>query len=566
MKIRTRFALIIVIITVVLAVVLSMCNLLYDFAQQDYYLESADSIINDFTKWNDINSQRNLGPFAERYIQLLAKDLGYIVRRDFLDNRKDYDYLTGNKELRKMLFDSTYINELQVGYAALIERDDKIILCSDMSDEGVNVKEWLAKCDVILTEGYKSLDNTDSLNFYYEYTSPDTPRDPDNEYASAFKIPDTNLVLLYSLSLEDYLQPINAEMSLKRESEAKRIMRLINYEFSQDRKFSAIYSVLSVLIIYIFAIPIILRFSKSITDPIRKLRDEVSKLGRGQFNINLEAKGSDEIRDLIVSMNYLGKELADFTENLKTEIMQRQRMETEISIAHRIQEATLPKIGSDFVFKGFDLGVKLLPADKVAGDFYDFFYCADKLALAIGDVSGKGISAAFFMAIAKAIMHNTILQISEPDKVLTEVNRLLSQRNDANMFATVFVGFFDTLQSEFVFANAGHDNVLLIKVDGTIHEIGEHQKIPIGFLPKSSYISEKIKLEKNDILVFYTDGITEAHSPDKEFFGLDRLKSLIRNNLNMKPQELCDHIVDNVDAFEDHKFYDDITLMIFKKT
>lgn len=564
MKIRTKFTLIVVVITVILAVALSFTNLMFDLSQQKSYVKFANETMNNFTKWLNAHPLRDLGPFAEEYVKLLSRNLGYTVRKDFLTNNKDYNHLRNNKELRKILIDSTYLNGIQIGYAALIERDDKVILCSEEADEGINLTHWLIRSNITLKENVTQIHDLETFSFYYEYSS-DTSSEPDNEYASAFKIPDTDLAMIYSLSLDDYMEPMHQELVEAREQESSIILEKINSTFAEDRRVGIIFAVTSLIIIYIFSIPLIVWFSKSNTDPIRKLRDEVLKLGKGQFNISLKVQGSDEIRDLLDSMNYLGSELAQYTENLKTEVRQRERIETEIDIAHKIQEATLPKIGSDFVFKGFELGVKLLPADKVAGDFYEFFYCADKLALAVADVSGKGISAAFFMAISKALMHNSLLQFSEPDRVLKELNTLLSKRNETNMFATVFVGFFDPDNSTFTYSNAGHENVLVVKQDGCITEIGEHERPPVGLFPASSYRSEEIKLVKNDMLIFYTDGITEARSPDKQFFGIENLKSLIRNNLNLNPQDLCDCIVRKVNDFEDNKLYDDVTIMIFKK-
>lgn len=565
MKIRTKFTLIIVVVTIILAFALSIANLFFDFSQQENYLKFANEDINSFTKWNNEQAQKNLGPFAENYIQLLAKDLGYIVRRDFLDNNKDYTHLKGNKKLRKILFDATYLNGLQVGYVALIERDDKVILSSEESDEGMDFKYWLTRSEITLEQDITKMDDSESFNFYYQYVSEDTPRELDNEYASAFKIPDTELAMIYSLSLDDYMQPINAELFKKRELESRRILEKINSSFAEDRKVGAIFSLISLIVIYILSIPLIMWFSNSITEPIRKLRDEVSKLGKGQFNVSLKVQGSDEIRDLLGSMNYLGGELSQYTENLKDEVMLRQRIETEIDIAHRIQESILPKIEEDFIFRGFELGVNLLPADKVAGDFYEFFYCGDKLALAVADVSGKGISAAFFMSVSKAIMRNALLLHTEPDMVLAEVNRLLSKRNDTNMFATIFVGFFDPDNSTFTFSNAGHENVLVVKTDGSITEIGQHERPPVGFFPDSTYRSEVVKLEKNDVMIFYTDGITEARSPAKEFFGFGNFKKLIESNISLNPQDLCDLIVSKVKDFENNKLYDDVTIMIFKR-
>lgn len=564
MKIRTKFTLIVVVITIILALALGIANLIFDFAQQENYLKFAYEDINSFTKWNNEQSQRNLGPFAENYIQLLAKDLGYVVRRDFLDNDKDYSHLKDNEKLRKIFLDSTYLNGLQVGYVALIERDDKIILSSERQEEGMNFRYWIIRSNITINHDMLKMDNTESFNFYYEYID-DTSREPDNEYASAFRIPDTELAIIYSLSLDDYMEPINKEVSKRREMEAARILNKVNSAFADDRKYGTIFSLVSIIIIYMFSIPMILWFSKSITEPIRKLRDEVSKLGKGQFNVSLKEQGSDEIRDLIGSINYLGGELSQYTENLKNEVMQRQRIDTEISIAHRIQETILPKIGPDFIFKGFQLGVQLLPADKVAGDFYEFFYCGDKLALAVADVSGKGISAAFFMTISKSIIHNAFLQFTEPDYVLAEVNKLLTRQNETNMFATIFIGFFDPDNATFTYSNAGHENVLLVKHDGSITEIGQHEKPPVGFFQDSSYISETVKLERNDTLIFYTDGITEARSPEKAFFGLDNLKKTVRDNISLPPQELCDLVVSKVNDFENNRLYDDVTIMVFRK-
>ena len=301
--------------------------------------------------------------------------------------------------------------------------------------------------------------------------------------------------------------------------------------------------------------------------PINKIRKGIKKMGDGNFDINLKEEGAAEIADLSTAFNYLGKELKDYMKNLKKEAEARQAYETEIQIAEKIQRSILPNSASFPTNNKFQLSAKLNAAKNVSGDFYDFFYLSEtKIALLIADVSGKGLPAAFFMAMSKVLIKNECLQESDdPAKVLEKVNRALCMDNKAQMFVTVSLIFYNINDGTATYANAGHHSALIVK-NNNITIPHKTNNMALGILEEAVFHTNEINLNIGDFGLLYTDGVTEAVSPKGEEYGVDRVKKLIIENINMTLEELCDTIIKDVTNFEDKSRFDDITLVAIKRT
>jgi serine phosphatase RsbU (regulator of sigma subunit) len=564
MKIRTKTFLVILTVSVVLSCALSVSHFIYDLLHQENYISYADKTINSFVKWNNNLSDNILTPFSKQYINLKTKYLANVIEKKFITGKNDYSKLKNDKELLDLLIKSTYVGKIQAGYIAVVNtKTDNIILCTDKEDIGISIDSLIRKYP-----GLKKLNKEIRANNFADgyYTYKPLNSTVDNvEFLSSYILPNSDLAILYSLSLNRYKKPFYAKIQAERKRKQKSIVAEIRTSTYNELKYTAIFSVTIFLVIYLLSIPLALWFSNSITAPIVKLRDKVIKIGKGNFNVNLKIEGSTETKDLIRTFNFLGEELHTYTKDLTKEVRNRERIETELTIARNIQESTLPSIEPDFTSENFQLGAKLLPAAKVAGDFYDFFFIEDKLALVIADVSGKGISAAFFMTMTKSLIANLSLVCSTPKEILSKANNQLSKNNKTFMFTTLFLAIYDPKTGELEYSNAGHENILRIDSEGIITELGNHERMALGFYKNSEYISEKTKLNKGDLLVFFTDGIPDSRSPEKEFYGEERFKKLLKNNRNKTPSEICNIVIEDVKDFENNNLYDDITLMTFKR-
>ena len=302
--------------------------------------------------------------------------------------------------------------------------------------------------------------------------------------------------------------------------------------------------------------------------PINTLADAVRHIGKGNFNINIEPKGTAEIEELAETFNYLCRELKEYEANLKKEIEQRQIIETEVKVAGDIQTSLLPQITEDFIRKEFSLAALLASAKDASGDYYDFFYVdKNKLAVLIADVSGKGISAAFFMALAKTLIKSICLQFKkhDPAEVLTIANNILNRDNSKLMFVTAFLAFYDIDTGLFTYSNAGHHEALLLTADAQCSEFGLSKQMAMGVMPDIQYTFDSIELNFGEKIILYTDGVTEAVDPENNEYGLVRLKNLIMENKNSTCDSLAETIVGDILKFEDGNRFDDITLLILQR-
>jgi serine phosphatase RsbU (regulator of sigma subunit) len=249
-------------------------------------------------------------------------------------------------------------------------------------------------------------------------------------------------------------------------------------------------------------------------------------------------------------------------------ISERERMQKELEIARNVQIGLLPKKNPEL--KGYDISGTCLPAKEVGGDYFDFVTLApQKLGIAIGDVSGKGVPAAIYMTLTKGILQSHADDTVSPRLVLNKVNKLLYRNIEKNSFVSMFYAVLDIDEKTLTFARAGHNpGIMINQKDGSNQELntdGIALGLEEGTVFNQMLQEQTINLASGDTLVFYTDGFTEAMNPVQEEFGEERFVELISLNRNKSAQGLIEVLVKTVEDFsEGAPQHDDMTVVVIK--
>jgi sigma-B regulation protein RsbU (phosphoserine phosphatase) len=241
----------------------------------------------------------------------------------------------------------------------------------------------------------------------------------------------------------------------------------------------------------------------------------------------------------------------------------------DLAVAREIQQAILPRIFPPFPEEAntLDIAADMNAAKDVGGDFYDFFRIDnDRIGFTIADVSGKGVPAAIFMAVARTLIRATGIRGVSPAECMTYINALLSQESVNYMFVTVFYGIYNILTGEVTYSNAGHNPPYLMKADGTVEELPLSKDIVAGALDDYEFTEDTLQLEKGDTLLLFTDGVTEAIDKEEKDYGDERLRKLLGQCSKLSCQEIVDKVKADVKAFVgEAEQSDDITLLALKR-
>jgi sigma-B regulation protein RsbU (phosphoserine phosphatase) len=236
-------------------------------------------------------------------------------------------------------------------------------------------------------------------------------------------------------------------------------------------------------------------------------------------------------------------------------------LKRELRLASEIQLSMLPaRLPSP---AGFDIGARMIPARAVGGDFYDVFTAgAGRLGLAIGDVSGKGMPAALFMALTSALLRAEAARTAAPERVMRNLNRHLCERNNGGVFVTLVYGVLEQATRQFSYVRAGHEYPLLHDRTGAPLAVPEGRSLPLGIFHDLVIETHTATLLPGDALLLYTDGVTEAMDEGHELFGLERLEKHLAAHPGEPAQAMCDRIVAAVAAYQGRAPQsDDITLL-----
>jgi sigma-B regulation protein RsbU (phosphoserine phosphatase) len=319
---------------------------------------------------------------------------------------------------------------------------------------------------------------------------------------------------------------------------------------------------------FIFLFAVVVFISSTITRPLRELAIRTTEIARGSLDMVLPpTRARDEVGALTHSFEDMRVALKEYITNLKETTAAKERIESELKIARNIQMNFLPKHFPPFPEKQeFEIFAVLESAREVGGDFYDFFLLDnDHLFFSVGDVSGKGVPAALFMAASKMLMKGTAHLELAPAEILERVNRELCWENDSAMFVTVFCGIFSIKTGELHYSNAGHNPPVLLHTSGRAEWLVLPEGFMLGPFEDSRYETRKMILASGDMLILYTDGVTEAMNPAKEVYSDENLLQTVTRSGENTAEGLVREIVQSVhDYAGDEPQSDDITLLVLK--
>jgi sigma-B regulation protein RsbU (phosphoserine phosphatase) len=324
------------------------------------------------------------------------------------------------------------------------------------------------------------------------------------------------------------------------------------------------------LIIEAVALVMGLALARSITSSVHELFMGTERVRQGDFTHRINIQSRDQLGELADSFN----QMTGSIENLLQTAAEKKRLEEELRIARQIQMSLLPRGPLDF--PGIEVTALCVPAREVGGDYYDFFPLGgNRLGALIADVSGKGTSAALYMAELKGLVLSLSQIYQSPRQLLMEVNRIISENLDTRSFITMTYAVIDLAEGVMTFARAGHTPMLYLPGNGG--EGGDVQVLaPSGIvvglrIPGANekfaelLEEERVDLHNGDVVVLYTDGITEAMNQQSDLFGDGRLGRLVAEHGHLDSGELRERILREIEAFvgaaDQH---DDMTMILIK--
>jgi len=248
---------------------------------------------------------------------------------------------------------------------------------------------------------------------------------------------------------------------------------------------------------------------------------------------------------------------------LHEQVVEKKRIQAQLEIARQVQLELLP--GNDPEIDNFDISAYVFPTEEVSGDYYDWVKVFDdQIGIVVADAVGKGIPAALLMSFLRASLRSCAQIGYAPHIAFSKVSSLLRGSIEDNQFVTAIYGILDSTNKTFVFSNAGHNPPLLIKPDGEYKYV-EYGDMPLGMFDDLHYHQHFIRFEPGQLMLIYTDGITEATNPTGEEYGQDRLAKRVLDGFHLPAKKLIDHIRKGVDDFTERRILDDDgTLFIVK--
>jgi len=301
--------------------------------------------------------------------------------------------------------------------------------------------------------------------------------------------------------------------------------------------------------------------------PIQKLTEGVLRIGEGNLDQTLPVEGADEFSEIARAFN----EITDKFRKSQEDLVEQERLQKEMQVAQEIQHALLPRKFPDV--EGYDISTIYRAAKDVGGDYFDFVQIdANTLGIIVADVSGKGVPGSLVMTMIRTALRLESRENYSPTDVLSRVNQFVADDVKKGMFITIFFITLDSLKRTIAFASAGHNPMILYRKDVDSCYFLNTRGMPLGIsLPDGVKFDQtiehdKVKLKKDDMLVIYTDGITEAMNKAGDQYGNDRLIDFIKSNCELHPDEFTAKLDADINRFTSGAPQnDDITLVVIKE-
>ncbi|MGH9873936.1 MAG: PP2C family protein-serine/threonine phosphatase [Pyrinomonadaceae bacterium] len=284
----------------------------------------------------------------------------------------------------------------------------------------------------------------------------------------------------------------------------------------------------------------------------------------GVFDLESDELNAYSDDDLQV-LGLLASQVAIIIEKvmLHEQLIEKKRLEGQLEVARQVQLELLP--ARDPQLEGYDISAYNFPTEEVSGDYYDWVQIYDdQIGLVIADVSGKGVPAALLMAFLRASLRAATHIGYSPHVSMAKVNYLLWESIERNQFVTAFYGILDVTNKTLTYTNAGHNPPILLKQNGDFKFI-DRGSIPLGMFRDTRYHEYYLTTEPDDVLMLYTDGVTEAQNPQGEEFGRDRLAQAVKTNRQLGARELITAVHTEVLEWTDGRgATDDVTFFVIK--
>lgn len=308
--------------------------------------------------------------------------------------------------------------------------------------------------------------------------------------------------------------------------------------------------------------------SAQVSKPVAQLVEEAGKIAKGDFKARVDIQTRDELKLLGQAFN---KMAGDLEASIEAKLY-KERVTRELQLATQIQQQLIPKEIPKI--EGLDIAACLIPASEIGGDIYDFIPLGDKrMMMYLGDVTGHGVPAGIVSSIANALFYGYAPQ-GDLKKILVWVNHVLKAKTMSTMFMTLCLMDFDAESGKFLYANAGHEQIIHYKASEKKVELKPAGGLALGMVPDISAqtVVQEVPLEIGDFLVVYSDGIPEAWKNEKEKYGMERLEDTVQkfgNTTNsdvMGADAMMQAILADVKGFcSGHEQMDDITIIVLKK-
>ncbi|HYJ31831.1 MAG TPA: SpoIIE family protein phosphatase [Candidatus Binatia bacterium] len=301
--------------------------------------------------------------------------------------------------------------------------------------------------------------------------------------------------------------------------------------------------------------------------PIQALSDTVRAIGEGQMLTEIGSSGNEEIDDIARAFNEVTAKFRAAQGNL----MEQERIQREMQVAQEIQQTLLPRSVPEL--EGFELGYLYRAAKEVGGDYFDFIAVDERtVGVVVADVSGKGVPGSLVMTMIRTALRMEARGNRSASDVMSKMNSFVTEDMKKGMFVTMFYVVLDSVNRAVTYASAGHNPMILYRGGQDATYFLKPKGIPVGInapdqdLFRKTISVEKLTLRQDDMLVIYTDGITEAMNPAKEQFGEARLLTAIKRHGHKTPQEFADALSEEIHEFTAGALQnDDITLVAIKE-
>ncbi len=339
----------------------------------------------------------------------------------------------------------------------------------------------------------------------------------------------------------------------------------ISYQALQDRINQ---TSIRILLLAIFGVGVgilmAILYAGTITKPIRKLKEGAEIFATGKFDYRVDIKTKDELQTLANSFNKMAADLEISTKAL----VYKERVAKELELAAKIQKQLLPTQMPKI--KGLDISAGLLPAEEIGGDCYDFIHTGlDKLVLYIGDVTGHGVPSGIVVSIANALAYH-LADKEDLLNLMVSMNKVIKEKTASNMFLTMVMLQWDAALNKLEYVNAGHEQMIHFHAKDKKVTLTPAGGLALGMFPDIGKLLklQEIVMEKDDVLVMYSDGIPESWKNEKEMYGMARFKRAVSEYSDL-PSSIAirNALLADVKEFSGkYKQMDDITLIVLKKT